>query len=238
MFHRPVTAAIFAIAAALASVAAAHATTLFPVERVCPIGGEKYQSVEIGSTSQFGMRLDLRPIGPAAHLPWTECPNGFVVWKDEKEFTKEEIAKLTPIVASEPYQRMRKEHVTAYRVVFLRRALGESDTALAWLLLKAAWEAEDSNREALRQSYLGEAHAAMIARAQASASHDEDWWAVSIVAAEIDRQRGRFAESITALDALPVGELKADDTKRAVIAQIKALARQGNAKPADYKSRE
>lgn len=234
MFHRPV----IAIAAALASLAAANATTMFPVERTCPVGGEKYQSVEIGSTSQFGMRLDLRPIGPAAHLPWTECPNGFVVWKDEKEFTKEEIAKLTPIVESEAYQRMRKEHVTAYRVVYLRRALGESDAALAWLLLKAAWEAEDGNRETLRQSYLGEAHAAMVARAKAATTHDEDWWAASIVAAEIDRQRGRFAELITALDVLPVGEPKADDVKRAVIAQIKVLARQGNAKPADYKSRE
>ena len=56
----------------------AQATTLFTVERTCPIGGAKYPSVEIGSTSQFGMRLDLRPNGPAAHLPWVKCPNGFI----------------------------------------------------------------------------------------------------------------------------------------------------------------
>lgn len=229
---------IAAAAALLASLATAGATTMFPVERTCPIGGEKYQSFEIGSTSQFGMRLDLRPNGPAAHLPWVECPNGFVAWKDEKEFTKEEIAKLTPIVAGDEYQRMRKEHVIAYRVVYLRRALGESDAALAWLILKAAWEAEDTNKGTLRQSYLAEAHAAMTARAKAAASHDEDWWSASIVAAEIERQRGRFRESIAALDALPLGDLKPDDVKRAVIAQIKDLARRNDAKPADFKPKE
>ena len=154
-----------------------YATTLFPIERACPVGGKRYQSVEIGSTSQFGVRLDLRPIGPAAHLPWVECPNGFVVFKDEKEFTKDEIAKLTPIVASAEYQHMRKEHTTAYRAVYLRRRLGESDTALAGLILKAAWEAEDEGREMekLRQRYLEEAYNAFIARAKTRVTHDDEW---------------------------------------------------------------
>jgi hypothetical protein len=106
------------------------------------------------------------------------------------------------------------------------------------LILKAAWEAEDENRETLRQTYLTVAHAAMVARAKAASSHDEDWWAASIVVAEIDRQRDRFRESIVALDALPVGELKPDDVKRAVIAQIRDLARRGDAKPADFKSKD
>jgi hypothetical protein len=225
-----------AMMAMIAVATAANATTMFPIERTCPVGGEKYQSFEIASTSQFGMRLDLRPNGPAAHLPWVECPNGFVVWKDEKEFTREEIAKLTPIVASAEYQRMRREHVVAYRVVSMRRALGESDADLAWLLLKAAWEAEDARKEELRQLYLSEAHSAFVARATAKRSHDEEWWSCSIVAAEIDRQRGRFGESIAALEALPGGELKADDPKLTVIAQVKDLARKGDAKPADFRA--
>lgn len=218
-----------------ATVTAANATTMFPVERVCPIGGEKYQSFEIGSTSQFGIRLDLRPIGPAAGLPWVECPNGFIVWKDEKAFTKEEIAKLTPVVAGAEYQRMRKDHAPAYRVVHLRRALGETDAALAWLILKAAWESEEIN-EPRRQTYLAEAQPAMLARAKASATHDEEWWSASIVAAEIERQRSRFAESLALLDTMPVGELKTDDAKRAVIDQIRQHARRNNAKPEQFKA--
>ena len=230
--------ALFASLAVVALVVSARATTMMPVQKNCPIGGERYESLEIMSTSQFGMRLDLRPNGPAAYLPWDECPNGFVVWKDDKTFTPDEIAKLTPIVASDAYQRMRKDHVTAYRVVHLRRALGEGDGELAWLILKAAWEAEDAGREPLRQSYLTEAQSAFIARAKAASSHDEDWWSSSIVVAEIDRQRGHFAESMASLDALPVGELKPDDVKRAVIAQIKDHARRNDAKPALFNSKE
>jgi hypothetical protein len=217
--------------AILAFVATAQATTMMPVQKVCPIGGEKYESFEIMSTSQFRMRLDLRPNGPAAHLPWDQCPNGFVVWKDK--FTPEEIAKLTPVVASEEFQRMRKEHVTAYLVVHLRRALGASDADLAWLVLKAAWEAEET-KEDFRQRYLVEAQIAMNALAKSRTSHDEEWWSASIVTAEIARQRGRFPEALELLAALPVNELKADDVKRAVIDQIKAHANRRNARPADF----
>jgi len=94
---------------------AATATTLYPLERTCPVGGEKYASVGIGSTTQLGMRLDLRPMGPAANLPTPVCPNGFVVFKDETRFTEAEIAKLTPLVASDAFQRARQEHTEAYR---------------------------------------------------------------------------------------------------------------------------
>jgi hypothetical protein len=152
-----------------------YATTLFPVERICPIGGEKYQSTEIGSTSSFGMRLDTRPIGPAAYLPWVECPNGFVVFKDEKDFSKAEIEKLTPVVASSEYQRMRKEHMIAYRAVYLRHSLGESHADLARLILQAAWQAEDENMEKLRQDYLEEAYNAFIAQAKTRKNHNEGW---------------------------------------------------------------
>lgn len=219
----------------IALATAANATRLVPVERTCPIGGEKYKSFDIMSTSQFGMRLDFRPNGPIARLPWEECPNGFVVWKED--FTKEEIAKLTPVVGSAKYQQMRDTHVIAYRVVFLRRTLGETDVELAWLILKAAWEAEDQKREQLRQTYLAEAQTALAARAATMPTHDEEeWWPCAIVVAEIDRQRSRFRESIAKLDALPVRELQTGSALLAVIAQIRDRARKGDPNPADFKA--
>jgi hypothetical protein len=224
------------LVAVLFSQVSAGATTMFPVERICPVGGEKFQSFEIGSTSQFGMRLDFRPNGPAAYLPWVQCPNGFVVFKDEKEFTKAEIDVLTPIVGGADYQRMRKEHTIAYLVVHLRRALGASDADLAWLILKAAWESEAGTGNAMRQRYLVEAHLAMLARAKARTAHDDEWWAVSIVAAEIERQRSRFAEALALLAALPVSEIAANDVKRALIAQIKEHADRKDPNPADFKA--
>jgi hypothetical protein len=224
------------VLAAMAFLSPARATTMFPVERTCPVGGERFQSFEIGSTSQFGMRLDFRPNGPAAHLPWVVCPNGFVVFKDESEFTKAQIAILTPLVNGVDYQRMRREHVTAYLAVHLQRALGATEVDLAWLMLKAAWEAESGQGRTMRPRYLGEAYTAMVARAKARTKHDEEWWAVSIVAAEIERQRGRHDEALVLLAALPVGELAAADVKRALIEQIAEHARRRDASPADFKA--
>lgn len=226
--------ALLAAAASCVSLAV-HATTVFPLERTCPIGGEKYSSVGIGSTTQLGIRLDLRPMGPAGELPSIVCPNGFVVFKEEKSFTDAEIARLTPFVASDEFQRARQEHTTAYRAVLENRALGEDDAKLAFLLLKAAWEAENPGFEKQRERYLTEAYAAFTARLQASSTHDEAWWTGMLVRAEIERQRQRFPESTALLDALPLQELAPDDMKRDVIAQIRQHAEAKDPKPAPFK---
>jgi hypothetical protein len=210
----------------------AEATTMSRVDRTCPIGGEVYESFQINSTTQMGARLDTRPMGPAAAIPWVECPNGFIVYKDEKEFTADEIATLTPVVASDGYQQLRREHVAAYRVVHLQRALGQSDAEIAWLLLKAAWEAEDEGKDSLRQAYLVEAEAALEARAAAGTAGSEDWWTAQIVIAEIERQRSRFPQALAALDVLPTAQLPADDIRLRVINQIRTHATREDAKPA------
>ena len=136
------------------------------------------------------------------------------IYKDEKEFTRDEIAKLAPIVASAEYQRMREEHTTAYRAVHLLRGLGENEPALARLVLMAAWEAEDRAMESLRQRYLEEACNGFMAQAKTLATHDNKWWSASILAAEIERQRRRFDRVDCALGSAaglgpPVGRRKA-----------------------------
>jgi hypothetical protein len=226
----------FAMALAVAAIPAG-ATTQVNVTRTCPIGGAKYESFEIMSTSQMGVRLDLRPIGPAAHLPFIECPNGFVVFKAEKDFTPEEIAKLTPVVASEEYQRMRTEHMIAYRIAHLRRALGESEKNLGWILLRAAWQAEDAGKESLRQTYLTEARRAYEAQLAANATVTDDWWTASVLLAEIARQQSRFTDAIAALDGLPLDKLPADNPIPKFVQQIRAKAKAGDAAPAPLESR-
>ena len=104
---------ILVLLAVMLDSSSSMATMLVDGDRVCPIGGETYKSFEIASTTSFSRRLDLRPLGPAGYLPWIECPNGFVVYKSEKEFTTAEIETLTPVVASAEYQKLRVEHVIA-----------------------------------------------------------------------------------------------------------------------------
>lgn len=215
-------------------IAPVHATTIYQVERTCPVGGEKFKSFGIGSTSSFGVRLDLRPGGPAAHLPTPECPNGFVIYKEEADFTADEIAKLTPVVASAEYQRMRTEHVMAYRIAYLRRAAGEPEKDLGWTLMRAAFEAEDSQKEDLRQKYLGEARTAYEALRAANTGHNDPWWTSGLLLAEIARQQSRFDDAIAAVDALPLSEAPADSMIAEAARQIRAKAVAHDPKPAQF----
>jgi len=211
----------------------AGATTLYELERVCPVGGQTYKSFGIGSTSRFGMRLDMRAVGPQGYLPVVECPNGFVVYKDEKEFTAAEIAKLTPVVEGDAYQRARTEEVVHYRIILLERALGTSDTDLRYLFLRAAFDAEDARREELRQKYLGMAADAYLAYLNGHPEHDDSWWTAKQLTAEIARQRGLFDQAIATIDS--VGQATGlPEWWPKVTAQIRARAQARDSAPAAY----
>jgi hypothetical protein len=214
---------------------AADATTILKMERVCPVGGEKYDSFMIGSTSYFGLRLDLRRNGVGAFLPYVECPNGFIVFKDEKDFTPDEIAKLTPVVASGTYREARQSEVDAYRVVLLRRALGASDADLRHQLMQAAFEAEVHQKDALHAKYLALAAAAYTDFVKAHSEQDTEWWVAKLRLAEIARQQGRFADAIAAIDALKGAADPKPAVFRDVAAQIRARAEAGDKVPADFK---
>ena len=223
-----------AVLAALAFCGAARATTLIQVERTCPIGGARYLSFEIGSTSNFGRRLDLRWIGPEGHLPTVECPNGFVVFKPEEEFTAAEIATLTPVVASAAYQAARRSEPIAARTVLLKRALGTSEADLRDLLLQVAFQAEDARQEDVRQKYLALAASAYDAFLAAHPTPDDDWWIPTIRAAEIARQRGRFDDAIRIADSVATLTPPADGWLGRVAKQIRARAVAKDAAPAPF----
>jgi hypothetical protein len=220
--------------AAIVFAATASATTTVPRDRVCPVGGETYKSFEIASTSRFGMRLDLEILGPQAHLPYVQCPNGFIVFKEEGEFTSEEIAKLTPIVASSEYQAARQSETPAMLVIMLRRALGESDTDLRHWFFKAATEAEYFEQDQLHQRYLAKAADVYDAYLSAHTEHDEDWWFASVRRADIARQLGRFDEASTAVAKLEAAHGSENAIYLKVAAQIQKKAAAHDPKPASY----
>ncbi|HEX4301967.1 MAG TPA: hypothetical protein VHZ78_04200 [Rhizomicrobium sp.] len=225
-----------ALAALLVLCGGAHATTLFPRDRTCPVGGETFKSFAIGSTSSFGARLDLRPMGPQAHLPTVECPNGFVVFKAEEDFTPAEIATLTPVVASATYQAARQTEPIAGRTVLLMQALGTDEAGLRNVLLLAAFEAEDAGAEDLRQKYLTRAAAAYDAFVAAHPAQDEDWWVAKLRAAEIARQQSRFDDAIRIADGLASLKPPGDGWFGDVAKQIKAKAVLKDAAPAPFES--
>ena len=84
----------------LNQMASAHTAELVQYE--CPIGGEKFERFMQMSGTSFGQMTNLMPYGPI-ESPWplAQCPgNKFIIFKNSKEFTPEEIKKYTEIVNS------------------------------------------------------------------------------------------------------------------------------------------
>ena len=84
-----------------------HATT-YSTERIaCPVGGEIFTTEVMMSYSIFGRRLDLKPHGShgVGPRPLVVCPNGVVDYKNS--YSQEELIKISELVNSEDYQRLR-----------------------------------------------------------------------------------------------------------------------------------
>ncbi|MFP5391179.1 MAG: hypothetical protein ACLGI6_06485 [Gammaproteobacteria bacterium] len=162
------------------------------------------------SGTQFGIFLDLKPYGPiAAPWPLAKCPaNGFVLYKPK--FSKAELAKLKPYVASAEYRTLGANHTDYYLAARLARVAGEPAVTIAQLLLRATWEAGPQEDEQGKvkvdtqryAQYAGEALDAFKAVLAQPADVPEQWQTDQLVALELERRLGRFEEAQARLDAL------------------------------------
>jgi len=180
--------AMFVLLAALAAVPIpAGATTSYPQDFTCPVGGEKFQDQVIASHSSWGYRPDGRPYGTLPWVPLPECPgNGFLLFQDE--FTPQEIAILTPLVESAEYQAMRTAETEHYRAWWLQRALGSASAAsLAETLLVASWQSDGQPARKARYQR------AFVTAADAIRLNDPAWLVLSLRSANARRELGDFA---------------------------------------------
>lgn len=184
---------ILVLAALAAAPLPVLATTSYPEDFTCPIGGERFQDQVIGSYSSWGSRPDGRPYGTLPWVPLPECPgNGFLLFQEE--FTPQEIAILTPLVASPEYQAMRDAETQHYRAWWLQRALGPAEAApLAETLLVATWQTdEEPERKARYQR-------AFVAAADALRLNDPAWLILTLRAANARRELGDFTGAAAVL---------------------------------------
>lgn len=110
-----------------------------PEQMTCPIGGERFEALVTSHYSTHGSRPDGMP-GTYWYmpLPIPECPsNGLVVFE---QFTPEQIAALTPLIASPDYRRMVAEESTYYRAQWLATRIGMPEQEALWMLLSATWQ--------------------------------------------------------------------------------------------------
>ena len=220
----------------------AHASKIATVEFTCPIGGAKFKQMMALSGTQSGRRLDTRPYGRIrSPSPLPKCKsNGFVVYQDE--FTAEELAKLKPIVRSRAYQDLRKKHRSYYLAAYLRERMGAAKLELGLTYLKASWQAEGAwspDRDAdtppaknmLADEYRLLALQKLDSHLAASGDRSAQWWNAAIIAAELERLLGRFPQAETRLVGLSAGAANASPGQLRAIAQIRAHAASGNARP-------
>lgn len=218
------------LAATLPTVSA-FALTFREADFICPIDGKTFKARVVGSYTQFGMRLDLKPFGALiAPIPMPVCPdNGFVMFK--KQFSDAEIAKLKPIVLGDEYRRTRQQHTDHYMAAYLLERLGADDLELAHLYLKASWEAETRKAPALVEQYRLLALHRFESFLKKDTSRSPQWWSTAVVSAELERLLGRFDEAEKRLGELPVAELEAKSVLHKVIQQIRTHAKNHNVSP-------
>jgi hypothetical protein len=229
------------VAAALIAPGRAHALFVQELEVTCPIDGKPFRARMVAAFSSSGMRLDLKPLGSVvAPYPYPVCPdNGFVMYKSD--FSEAELAAIRPIVQSDEYQRLRREHTSYYMMGYLKERMGVRGFELAEAYLGASWEAE-RDKPHLVADYRARARDkfdAFLAQRSGSAEgvQSEEWWTASAVAAELERLLGHFDKAAERVNGLPVSGLietmgQKGDLLTQLVDQIRLRALAHDAQPA------
>ncbi|WP_394539196.1 hypothetical protein PRJ39_01245 [Lysobacter enzymogenes] len=177
----------------------AAAMTFMDASFVCPIDGQPFQARVAASGSSFGRYFDGQHYGPIAS-PWPlpVCPgNGFVVFDPQRRYDDAELARLRAFVASPEYRGWVADDTPYYRLARQQAWLGESEDAIAQILLAATWEAGPRRYP----RYAEEALAAWQRRAEREAGSDAGYDARMLVG-ELQRRLGRFEDARASFEAL------------------------------------
>ena len=188
------------------------ALTFAEMTYTCPIGGEVFTQRRPASGTGFGMELDMKPFG-ALIAPWPlpVCPgNGFVIYKDEEDFSAAERERLTAYVASDGYRTLVADDTPYYRAAMLMRAAGDDSVPAAVVLLRATWEAQaDAQYTRYAEAALA-AYRLEIAQEPAPAAPDMASVTRRLLVGELLRRLSRFDEAeseFIALQAALAGDI-------------------------------
>jgi hypothetical protein len=227
---RPALVAISMVASLGMLPHAVNAVTRYKLQLTCPIDGKPFMATMVSSFYQRGMRLDSKPLGSlVAPYPYPVCPgNGFVMYQNE--FTEGELRAIKAIVLTDEYRQLRSAHTDYYMVAYVQERLGANDYDLGNLYLRASWEAEDASPHLVHeyQAFAIEKYDAFLKR---DSSGSQDWWAASVLPAELNRLVGHFDVVEARLKGLPSAP---NATLVQVIDQIRSHARNHNATQEEF----
>lgn len=217
------------------SVSTALAHTAVQVQKTCPLCSKSFEAVLDASGTQFGVRLDLKPLGPIA-APWAVpvCPDcKFVLYADNID--KAELEKCRKIVAGERYKAAAQR--SSYHLLgILREELGRDELTLAWTFLQASWQEEGKKDSYIEDLKLALKHfSAFLAAAK---EKGEKWQDACLLSGEIERRLGKFDEARKRFTALGADKDFQEDIFKRIIKYQLALIDKKDSNPHDVPGKD
>ena len=184
-----------------------HAMTIREKQFTCPIDGTAFEYMIALSGSQFGMRLDLQPLGPTP-APWSlpSCPEcRFPLF--EEEFSDEEIERYRELVESEAFREVTENKSSYFTLALVKEHDGEAAGEIGYAYLRASWQLEEEREkyekclalalEQYREDFESEEHEERV----------DAWWTSGILVAELERQLGNFEAALNQVERLRKEEI-------------------------------
>lgn len=178
----------------------------------CPLGGESFEGLVLGTHSTFGAHYDLEPV---SYMPFPRpmpvCPNGFVIYKES--FSEAELESAAAIIETADYRAAMESHTTYYLFALLTEAMGDLDGELWAIYLQATWQADQCASQ-LYADYAAAARTAIEARQGDVDIAGNFRVTLQFLIANLHRRVGDFAAARNALAAIALGEEDVPDAER------------------------
>lgn len=178
---------------------------VFVEQRVCPIGGERFDAFSLGTHSTYGAYLDLTEVSYLTFpIAIAVCPsNGFVDYKET--YSDSELATLGATIATPEYKALLGHHTSWFLFAELMErsnfASGE-DVELWWIRSRAAAEAQACDTGQF-EAYARLALAQIELELEALPANDSAFWPMQLMAANYDRRLGDQTRAIERMKQLP-----------------------------------
>lgn len=185
----PLVWLFFAIGCSLS--AAAHTVIM---ERFrCPIDGKRFRQLVDASGTQWGLRLDLKPIGPTP-APWRipQCPKCRFVLYDQA-IDKATVQRLKPFITSSAYRSVAAENSSYFCLASVRQFLGDPPLWIGHAYLKASWQVEADAPKCV--SYLTHAYKQLQSGLITLRTTDKEFVTTALLCGELERRLGKFEEA-------------------------------------------
>lgn len=178
---------------------------VFVEQRVCPIGGERFDAFVLGTHSTFGAYLDLTKVSYLTFpIAIAVCPsNGFVDYKEE--YSDTELATLGATIETPEYKSLLGHHTSWHLFAELMdrsNFASNEDIELWWIRSRAAAESETCDTGQF-EDYAKLALAQLVLELETTPPDDTAFWPMQLMAANYERRLGDQAGALKRMSELP-----------------------------------